>query len=117
MAEHGGKIGGPIGAVFVGPEIETNGNRMRAGGETRRDRLHPVIVETKPIDRGPIFAQPEQAWLRIAGLRARRGGAHFQKTEPKFRQRAKGLGVFIESGRQADWIGKRQPGNLHAQAG
>ena len=46
-----------------------------------RRRLHAAIVEAHAVDDGAILGQAEQARPRIAGLRPRRDGAAFDKTE------------------------------------
>ena len=42
------EIGGTVGSVLVGADVQTHGNSLRPGRKTLGNRLHPVIVEVDP---------------------------------------------------------------------
>ncbi len=53
-----------------------------------------------------ILVQPEQARLRIAGLRARRQRADLGESEAQMQQRVGDAGVLVEARRHAERVGK-----------
>ena len=81
MIHHAGEVTCAVLACFVGPKVDAHGCRRAGGVQPRSNCLHPVVVKTKAVDGGAILGQPEEAWLGIARLWQRGGGAHFDKAE------------------------------------
>jgi hypothetical protein len=70
------------------------------------NRSTPVVVEAEAIDQRFGLGDPEQARLRIAGLRARRHRSAFDETEPERCEPIDVRGVLVESRCEADAIRK-----------
>ena len=74
--------------------------------------LQAFVVEAKPVDQCVGLRQAEHARLGVAGLRFRRDGADFDKTETHGGQAIDATRVFVQSGGQAHAVGEAQPGQL-----
>ena len=79
--QHLGEVGGAVGAVLVGAEVEADDAAGRPRREPGGDRGGAVVVEAEAVDDGAVPGQPEQARARVAGLRPRRRGADLDEAE------------------------------------
>src|SRR5690606_5438427 len=75
--------------------------------------IDTFVVEAHAIDDGLFGGQPEQSRPGIARLWPRRQRAYLYETEAQRRQRIDVIGVLVQACRQADWVGKAQPHDLH----
>ncbi len=75
--------------------------------------IDAAVIETHAIDDGAGLRQAEHAGHRIARLRARRHGAHFNKSEAERCQAIDVCAILIQPGGQADRIGE---GDAHYRA-
>ena len=60
------KIGGAITAVFVCTQVQAH-NAVFGAPPVVRNRLHPLVVKSEPIDRGLILRQSKQPQLWAGG--------------------------------------------------
>ena len=104
MGQNARKIGGAITAVFVCTQVQAHNARVWARRQSCANRLHPLVVKSKPIDRGLILRQSKQPRLWVAGLGARCGGTHFDKSKTCFGQGRDHFGVFIIPCGQSDGV-------------
>ncbi len=106
--QHPGEIGRAVRAVLVGARVQAHRHRAGfPGGKAGGDGLGAVIVEAEAVDHRAILGQAKQARLGVAGLRARRGGAQFQKAETGAHQGGHRHRVLVEPGRKTHRIGQR----------
>ena len=73
--------------------------------------LVPFIVEAEPVDDRPVGGKPENARLRIAGLRQRRHRADLGEAEAERQQRVRHFAVLVVAGRHAERIGEVEAGD------
>ena len=107
--QHAGEIGGAVGAVLVGAEVEADGDGTApAGGEAGGDGVHPVIVEAEAVDGGAVFRQAEKARFRVARLRAGGGGADLDEAEACAGEGGQGGGVLVIACGEAHGVRQRQ---------
>ncbi|MNR15766.1 hypothetical protein D3C85_1323220 [compost metagenome] len=107
-AQTGDIVGRLVVGILVGPQIGADRGAFGAVGQTRRERLQPLVVEAHAVDDGPVFGQTEQARLGVAGLRARRDRAAFHGAEAEPRQAVQRLAVLVQTGGQTDRVGHLQ---------
>src|SRR5205814_6628796 len=74
------------------------------------------VVEAEAVDDRFARGQPEKARPRIAGLRPRRHGAHFEKPKTEGAERLDVLGVLVEAGGEADRIRELEAHRTHRRA-
>jgi len=115
--QHEGEIGRAVGAVLVRAKVEPDRDALRPSGQPRCDRLHPFVVEAKAVDHCLIFGQAPEPRPRVALLRARRGGPHFEKAEAKLHQRRERHRVLVEARRKAHRVWQLEPGDLRGKPG
>ena len=75
-----------------------------------------MVVEAQAVDDGAIFAQAEDARLRVSVLRARRDRSGFDEAEAEAQHRFGHFGVLVEAGGETDRVGEVEAQRLHAQA-
>ena len=112
VPKHLGEICRSVGAVLVCPEIQADHGIFWPLRKPGTDGLHPFVVETEPVNRRLVLGQTEQARLRVARLRARRGGTHFDETKAGLGQGRQRFGILVEPGGQTNRVGQVQTGNL-----
>ena len=78
-------------------------------------RIDAVVVEAETIDDRVVLRQTKHPRLGIAFLRLRRDRADFDETEAQREQCVDMRAVLIQSGRQADRIGKGQAQRFHRE--
>ncbi len=78
------------------------------------ERIDAAVVEAHAIDQRTRRRQPEHARPRIARLRARRHGAHFDEAEAERAQRIDVGAVLVQARRQPDRVRER---DAHHRAG
>ena len=78
-------------------------------------RVDAGVVEAEPVDDRLVVLQAEHPRLRVARLRPRRGGAHFDEAEAERAERVEVVGVLVQPRGQADRVGKAQPERFHRQ--
>src|SRR5690606_22420356 len=66
------------------------------------------VVESESVDQCLRSRQPEQAWLRVAGLRARRDGANFHETKSQGGQGVDVGAVLVQPRSEPDGIAQGQ---------
>ena len=69
-----------------------------------------MIVKSHTVDQCNIHFKPEQPGFWITGLRSRRYCSDFDKSETECFQALQVLGIFIETGGEADGVLKTEPG-------
>jgi hypothetical protein len=79
-----------------------------AGLEIAAEDLAARAVEAEAVDHRFVLGQAEQTRLCIAGLGARRDGARLDEAEAHAEITRDEGGVLVETGGQADGIGKRK---------
>src|SRR2546426_1560241 len=62
------------------------------------------IIEAHAVNDRLIAWHPEQAWLRIAGLRMPGDGAQLSEAETERGPNWDRIGVFVHAGSQAKWV-------------
>ena len=96
-----------VGAVLVGADIDADdAGAALAGGKPLFGGRVALIVEAQPVDHRFVRCQPEDARLRVAGLRQRRDRADLGKAEAEAKQRIGNLGVLVVAGGHAERIGE-----------
>src|SRR5262245_15426715 len=75
-----------------------------------------LVVEAETVDHGLVGYQPEDAGLRVAGLRFRRDRTDLGKAETEADQRCWHLGILVVAGRHAERVGEFEAGDHLAQA-
>ena len=112
-------VGGAIGRIFVGADIDADNSCLprsaarvgllrwsSARGKPHQHGVGALRIEAEPVDDAMVGIKAEQPRPRIAGLRLRRDGADFDKTEADAQQRIRHFGVLVEAGGDADRIRK-----------
>ena len=74
-------------------------------------RVQAFVVEAQAVDQGVGLGQAEHARLGVAALGQRRDGADFHKTKAHGGEAVDAAGVFVETGGQADPVGKLDAGH------
>ena len=70
--------------------------------------LRALAVEAEAVDHGLVAIQPKHARTRIAHLWPRRHGADLDKAEAETQQCVRHLTMLVETGSNADRVGKGQ---------
>jgi hypothetical protein len=105
---HGAQAGeivvrGPrIRRVEVLADVEAQDAGPLRAGRIGEEPLDAIVVEAEPVDERFGLRQPEEARLRIAGLRSRRDGAALDEAEPERGESVDVRGVLVESGGEPD---------------
>ena len=99
-------VGGAIGAVLVGADIDADEAAPRPRGEPRAHGIEPLAGKAHAVDDAAILGQAEQAGPGIALLRPRRDAADLDQAEADAEQGVGDLGILVEARRQADRIGQ-----------
>src|SRR5262249_51008740 len=89
---------------------------LRPRGEARQQGGLALAVEAEAVDHRLVGVESEQARPRITALRARRYGPDLDEAETHTQQRVRHLGVLVETGRDADRVGKAQAEGAHRQS-
>jgi hypothetical protein len=82
-------------------------------GQTSSSRFHPVVVEAHPVNQALVLAQTKQTRAGISGLGPGGERAYLHKTKAHGRPRRHGFGIFVQTGCQANGIGKTQAGDFY----
>lgn len=67
----------------------------------------PCMPISEPVNNCFVFSQSEYAWAWVSWLWAWRDATNFDKPETDFKEANVSLPVFIETGRQTEWVFKR----------
>ena len=94
--------GARVRRVEVLADVEAEDAAPRRARDVGEEPLDAVVVEAEPVDERFGLGQPEEARLRVAGLRARRDGAAFDEAEAERREAVDVRGVLVEAGGEAD---------------
>ncbi|VXA84140.1 hypothetical protein AERO8C_160293 [Aeromonas veronii] len=97
------------GSVFVFADINADDSLIFGLFYLGHQMIHPLVVESHPVDDPLCRNNPEQARLVIAALGSGGDGTDFDKTKSHGAQRVNALTIFIQTGRQSHRIGKRKP--------
>ncbi len=97
--------------IFILAKIHTNNraSELVAGtqlAQALRHRHDPLIIETHSINQSSMLGQTKQARLRIAGLRTRRHGTHFDKAKTQARQPRNSFGILIQTRCKPNRVGE-----------
>jgi len=111
-------IGGAVGRVFIGAEIDAE-RRARAGmlHEPLMDLGVTFIVEAEAVDRCRVGYETKQTRARITALRARRHGADFDKSEAEPGHMLRDVRVLIETRGEAEGIAEGKTEGFGRKAG
>ena len=101
--------GARVRRVEVLADVEAQDAAPLRAGRVGEEPLDAVVVEAEPVDRALRLRQPEEARLRVAGLRARRDGAALDEAEPERGESVDVRGVLVESGGEPDPVGELEP--------
>src|SRR5262249_51948817 len=102
---------------LVGADVEPDdAATLRPRGEARQHGGLALAVEAEAVDHRLVGVESEQARPRITDLRARRYGPDLDEAETHTQQRVRHLGVLVETGRDADRVGKAQAEGAHRQS-
>ena len=74
-----------------------------------RNRVRPVVVETKPIDQRLLLGQSKNARLGVSGCAFAVTVPNLDKTEPERCPCGKSNTVLVQPGRESNWVWEFRP--------
>ena len=110
------RVGGAIGGVLVGADVDTHHAVLVAAPERGLDAQMAGVVEAETVDQSAVADQAEDARLRVADLRQRRHGANLGKAEADPDHDVGHASVLVEARRDADRIGQMDIPDIDAEA-
>ncbi len=108
-------LGLVVGRVLVLANIDSKHALVAALIHTGQQVVQSLVIETHPVNDGLMLQQPKHPWFGVAGLRQRRHGTDFNKTEAQGAKRIEVIGVLIQTCGKPDGVRKIQPHNIHWQ--
>ena len=109
-------VGGAIGRVLVGADVDADDAPRPAPREPRQHRGMPPVVEAQPVDQRAILDEPEHARTQITFLRPRGDSADLGKTQPHTEYGIVHSRALVEARRNAQGIRKRETAHVGRQA-
>ena len=103
-----------VGRVLVFPDVESDwAGEGFVSADVFHSRIDAWVVEAHSVDDGLVGDQAEQAWLWISLLRAWGDCTDFDETEAESPERIDGVAFLVETGGEADAVGKFQAHDLY----
>ena len=111
-------IGGALyggGSVLADVQAQQHGAALAEARALHigHEGLQALVVEAQAVDQGLRIGQAEHAGPGIARLTQRGDGADFHEAEAHGAKTVDAAGVFVQSGREADAVGKAQAREHH----
>ena len=95
---------------LLAPRLRPTIAAGRAGGEAGGDGRGAVVVEAEAVDDRAVLRAGGRGGARVAGLRARGGGADLDEAEAGAAEGGDGAGVLVEAGGEAERVRQVEAG-------